>query len=45
MWNQPYLSRGLNLVCGSNSLNSASGGFISFLPKENESEHLKILIS
>ena len=24
-WNQPYLSRGLNLSSGSNSLNSASG--------------------
>ena len=24
-WNQPYLSRGLNLSRGSNSLNSASG--------------------
>ena len=25
-WNQPYLSRGLHLSCGSSSLNSASGG-------------------
>jgi len=30
-WNQPYLTRGLNLSRCSNSLNSASGLFLLFM--------------